>query len=72
MTALTFSIPMVAEMNDDSPVVQAFLTQYPANVITKMIASIITESPEFREAMDILNDGASWLVADVDYDALNV
>lgn len=72
MTTLSFSIPMVAQLDDNHRTARLATTQLSAEELTTMIAQIITESPEFRQAMEILNDGGTWCIADVDYDALNV
>ena len=66
MAIVRFSIPMIAEIDDNHPVYAAaapFLTEQTlANLLSASVACL----PEFDEFLATANDGATWCVASLD------
>lgn len=70
MSTLHFSLPMVAELNDDTIIVQWAKTMLDDKALGKLIAKSIADIPEFQTLMADINSGGTWCVATVDTEAL--
>lgn len=70
MSTVRFSLPMIAELNDDTIIVQWAKCALSEENIGKLIAKSIADIPEFQTLMADINEGATWCVANVDTEAL--
>jgi len=70
MATIRFSIPMIADIDDNHPafaIACKFLTE---EQIARMLAVSVAATPEFDTFMAEANEGATWCVANLDIHAL--
>ena len=69
MLHLNFSIPMVAVLDENHPLIEYAMSNYDKDTIRKLIAESFIDTPEFETALKDANKNGSWCViyADPEY-----
>jgi len=72
MLKLNFSIPMVAELDENHPLVQYATNVYDQETIVKLVGLSLVDTPEFSAFMTEMNKGGSWCVLNLDPEYISV